>query len=47
MNIYTAYPGSTAKEIKAMAAAAGLSGGGVLNPFLVILPINQHLRSPK
>jgi hypothetical protein len=43
MNIYTAYPGVTAKEIKAMAAAAGLSGGGVLNPFLVILPIKSKL----
>jgi hypothetical protein len=43
VNIYTAYPEATAKEIKAMAAAAGLGGGGVLNPFLVILPIKSRL----
>ena len=28
VNLYTAYPGATAKEIKALAAAAGISGGG-------------------
>ena len=27
-NLYTAYPGVTAKEIKAMAAAADVSGAG-------------------
>jgi hypothetical protein len=43
VNIYTAYPEATVKEIKAMAAAAGLGGGGVLNPFLVILPIKSRL----
>ena len=43
VNLYTAYPGVTAKEIKAMASAAGLSGAGVLNPFLVILPIKSAL----
>jgi hypothetical protein len=43
VNIYTAYPEATVKEIKAMAAAAGLAGGGVLNPFLVILPIKSRL----
>jgi hypothetical protein len=43
VNLYTAYPGATAKEIKALASAAGLSGAGVLNPFLVILPIKSAL----
>ena len=33
----------TAKEIKALAAAADVGGGGVLNPFLVILPIKSKL----
>jgi hypothetical protein len=43
VNLYTAYPGVTAKEIKAMAAAADLSGAGELNPFLVILPMKSKL----
>jgi hypothetical protein len=43
VNLYTAYPGATAKRIKALAAAAGLTGEGVLNPFLVILPIKSRL----
>ncbi len=43
VNLYTAYPDVTAKEIKALAAAADVSGGGVLNPFLVILPIKSKL----
>jgi hypothetical protein len=43
VNLYTAYPGATVKEIKALASAAGLSGAGVLNPFLVILPIKSAL----
>jgi hypothetical protein len=43
VNLYTAYPGVTAKEIKAMAAAADLSGVGELNPFLVILPMKSKL----
>ena len=38
LNLYTAYPDVTVKEIKALAAAADLTGGGVLNPFLVIIP---------
>src|SRR5881409_997009 len=37
VNLYTAYPGVTAKEIKALASAADVSGSGELNPFLVIL----------
>jgi hypothetical protein len=43
VNLYTAYPSVTAKEIKALAAAADVGGGGVLNPFLVILPIKSKL----
>ena len=43
VNLYTAYPDVTAKEIKALAAAAGVGGSGVLNPFLVILPMKSKL----
>jgi hypothetical protein len=38
VNLYTAYPDVTAKEIKTLATAADITGAGVLNPFLVILP---------
>ena len=38
VNLYTAYPDVTAQEIKALAAAADVSGAGELHPFLVILP---------
>jgi hypothetical protein len=38
LNLYTAYPGVTAKEIKAMAGAADVTGVGELHPFLVIIP---------
>ena len=43
VNLYTAYPDVTAKEIKALASAADLSGTGELNPFLVILPMKSKL----
>lgn len=43
VNLYTAYPDVTAKEIKALASAADLSGAGELNPFLVILPMKSKL----
>lgn len=43
VNLYTAYPGVTAKEVKALASAADVSGGGELHPFLVILPIKSYL----
>jgi hypothetical protein len=43
VNVYTAYPDLTVKEIKALAAAADVTGAGVLNPFLVILPIKSKL----
>src|SRR3954447_20931214 len=36
VNIYTAYPGVSAKEIKGLAHAAEADGGGELHPFLVI-----------
>ncbi|MGB9245285.1 MAG: hypothetical protein WA718_05070 [Terriglobales bacterium] len=43
VNLYTAYPGVTAREIKALAAAADVSGTGELHPFLVILPMKSKL----
>ena len=43
INLYTAYPDVTAKEIKAMAAAADVAGAGELNLFLVILPMKSKL----
>jgi hypothetical protein len=43
VNLYTAYPSVTAGEIKALAAAADVSGVGELHPFLVILPIKSYL----
>ena len=42
VNLYTAYPEVTAREIKAMAAAADIGGGGELHPFLVIPPIKSY-----
>jgi hypothetical protein len=43
VNRYTAYPEVTAKEIKALGAAADIDGAGELHPFLVILPIKSYL----
>src|SRR5260370_21662100 len=43
VNLYTAYPGVTAKEIKALAAPADVGGAGELHPFLVILPMRSRL----
>jgi hypothetical protein len=43
VNLYTAYPDVTAKEIKALASAADINGAGELHPFLVILPIKSKL----
>src|SRR5271167_2924724 len=43
VNLYTAYPGVTTKEIKALAAAADVAGAGEQRPFLVILPIKSKL----
>lgn len=41
--VYSAYPGKTVREIKAMAAAAGVEGTSQLLPFLVILPSKSRL----
>jgi len=38
LNLYTAYPDVTVKEVKAWAAAADVTGAGELHPFLVIIP---------
>jgi hypothetical protein len=43
VNLYTAYPSVTAREVKALAAAADVNGAGELHPFLVILPIKSYL----
>jgi hypothetical protein len=41
--VYSAYPGATVREIKAMAAAADVHGRSLLLPFLVILPAKSRL----
>lgn len=38
VNIYTAYPQVTVKQVKALASAAEVDGAGEQRPFLVILP---------
>jgi hypothetical protein len=43
LKLYTAYPGVTAKEIKALASAADVSPAGEQRPFLVILPIKSSI----
>jgi hypothetical protein len=43
INLYTAYPSASAKEIKTLAAEADVSGAGELHPFLMILPMKSHL----
>lgn len=43
INLYTAYPGATAKEIKALASAADITGAGELHPFLVILSMKSKI----
>jgi hypothetical protein len=43
VNLYTAYPDVTVKQIKAMAAAADVTGAGEQRPFLVVLPIKSKL----
>jgi hypothetical protein len=43
VNLYSAYPEATVKEIKALAASAGVDGGGELRPFLVILPAKSRI----
>jgi hypothetical protein len=41
--LFSAYPDVTAKEIKALAAAADVTGAGQQLPFLLILPIKSKL----
>jgi hypothetical protein len=43
VNLYTAYPGVTAKEIKALAAGADVAGVTEQRPFLVVLPIKSKI----
>jgi hypothetical protein len=43
LNLYSAYPDATVKDIKALAATAGVEGAGKLLPFLVVLPIKSRL----
>ncbi len=43
VNLYTAYPEVTVKEIKSLASAAEVVGAGELHPFLVILPMKSKL----
>jgi hypothetical protein len=43
LNVYTAYPDVTAKEVKALATAADVNGGSEQRPFLVILPTRSRL----
>ena len=43
LNLYTAYPEVTAKEIKALASAAEVTGAAEQRPFLVILPMKSKL----
>jgi hypothetical protein len=43
LNLYTAYPEVTAKEIKVLASAAEVTGAGEQRPFLVILPMKSKL----
>jgi hypothetical protein len=41
--LFSAYPDVTAKEIKALASAADVTGSGQQLPFLLILPIKSKL----
>ncbi len=43
LNLYTAYPGVTASEIKALAANADVTGATEQRPFLVVLPIKSKI----
>jgi hypothetical protein len=43
VNLYTAYPDVTAKEIKALAASADVTGVTEQRPFLVVLPIKSKI----
>jgi hypothetical protein len=43
VNLYTAYPEVSVKDIKALAASADVPGAAEQRPFLVILPIKSKL----
>jgi len=43
LNLYTAYPDVTAREIKALASAADVHDTSEQRPFLVILPIKSSI----
>ena len=43
LNLYTAYPGVTAAEIKTLAASADVTGATEQRPFLVVLPIKSKM----
>ncbi|MCJ2079698.1 hypothetical protein [Methylobacterium sp. J-090] len=43
LNVYSAYPSASVKDIKSLAAAAHVRGGKALLPFLVILPIRSDV----
>ena len=43
LNLYSAYPDVTVRQVKALAAAAGLVGSTRQQPFLVVLPIKSKL----
>jgi hypothetical protein len=42
VNLYSAYPGVTVTEIKALAAAAQINPGGEQRPFLVVIPAKSQ-----
>lgn len=42
VNLYTAYPETTVKEIKALAKTAEINPGGEQRPFLVVLPTKSQ-----
>jgi hypothetical protein len=41
--LFSAYPDATVEEIKALASDAAVEAAGVINPFLLILPIKSKL----
>src|SRR6266403_2746205 len=43
LNLYTAYPDVTARQIKALASAANVSDTSEQRPFLVILPMMSSI----
>jgi hypothetical protein len=43
LNLYSAYPDKTVKEIKALAAAADVHPSGVQRPFLVVIPAKSAI----